>query len=422
MRAPSAVRRSARNARGPASGAPVAVSSDLQQFVRFKPSSRGVRMHTCAAACEVLSTGVTNGRGLFISGNGAQSVQLNLTQPTRISGTARAVSDYYSPVYDLIGSAFVRYKLHKVVIHYQPQAKADADGRLVFAYAKDPEHPLVTNTAITQANLLAVSDSIAFMPWKSWSMDVTHLQDDTLYYTYSDPATGGTAAIFNERFSDFGIMGCVTDVVGGAVIKCGVIYLELDVELVEFCPIVLVSPSSKIASAKRMIRSVEGAEVKQRTVWNGFEIDVEKVREEGGSPGFWGRLFDALEDDDDKYRFVTAVDREAALRNGMSEPEPIDSRCPASILRQIVETAGPHLFVSLHRNRGPVVEASDDVSPTKSKLRVVRRECEELVRAIEKVDTRWYKFFRSQWKEMIEDDPEQLLKELRERLASLHAE
>lgn len=249
--------------------APVAVSDDLQQYTRFMGTGTNgnMRMKACAPICQLLSTATTgNDRAILISANGAQAVQLNLTEPTRVSGSTRAVSDYVSPVFDLISTSFVRYKLRNLRFHYMPQSKATADGRLVFAFAKDPEHPLVLNETIDSENLLAVSDSIAFAPWRSWSMDVSHHLDDTLYYTYSDPSTGGTSQIFAERFSDFGIIGCVTDTQNAQFQIGGVLYMEIDVELVEFCPIALVSPSSAKRTIAKLQKRIETFEKRKAQV------------------------------------------------------------------------------------------------------------------------------------------------------------
>ena len=81
-------------------------------------------------------------------------------------------------------------------------------------------------------------------------MDVTSRLQDTLFYTYTDP----TAAVstFADRFSDFGVISLSGATSTVASVKCGVIYMEIDLELEEFCPIVNVSP----AAAKRLTSSV----------------------------------------------------------------------------------------------------------------------------------------------------------------------
>lgn len=237
-------------------GAPAAVSEDIQQFTRFYPgsSSESLTMHTCVAISELLrETSAAQGTGLLQPGPAAGiSLQLNLTQPALLTAAgAKNVVNYVSPVYDLIASAFARYRVKRCVFHYEPQSASTTPERMVFAFAEDPLHPVLWNATVpTQASLLALSDSVAFAPWRSWSMDVSGRLQDTLMYTFSDPST--TVGVFNERFSDFGVISCMTSSVSGTNTPCGVLYLELMVELVEFCPISVTNPSSVAALMKRL--------------------------------------------------------------------------------------------------------------------------------------------------------------------------
>jgi len=237
-------------------GAPVAVSEDLQQYTYFTQSKNGIRMHTCAPAFQILSTAAEN-QGFasllpFSTGPARTAVQLNLTHPqgTNSIGTV-SDAEYTSPVWDLIASAFVRYRVKKCVFHYEPQAKATANGRLVFAFAEDPLHPALWISGATSSDLLSVSDSVAFMPWKQWSMDVSHLMDDTLYYTYSDPSN--TFGGFTERFSDWGVCACLTDTEAPGEEIGGILYMETVIELEEFCPISFSRP----AAAARLSAKLE---------------------------------------------------------------------------------------------------------------------------------------------------------------------
>jgi hypothetical protein len=182
-------------------------------------------------------------------------MQLNLTEPVALQPAGTAVSDeYVSPVFDLIASAFARYRVNKLVFHYEPQASATTSERLVFAFAEDPVHPLLwSNPVPGTSELLALADSIAFAPWRGWSMDVTSRLQNTLFYTFSDP----TAAVstFADRFSDFGVISLVGATPNGTgAIQCGVLYMEVDIELEEFCPIVSVSPSSAALLVRRSQR------------------------------------------------------------------------------------------------------------------------------------------------------------------------
>lgn len=236
-------------------GAPVGVSSDIQQYTKFSAgrSSDSLRMRSCAAICQVnRETSTTNGTGMaFPGGNNALSCQLNLTQPAVLSNGGTKVNvDFTSPVFDLIASAFVRYRVNGLKFHYEPQAAATTSERLVFAFAEDPMHPLLWNATVpTQSKLLALSDSIAFAPWRSWTMDVSRRLVDQSFYTFTDPST--TVASFAERFSDFGVISLVTSSVSQAQVSpCGVLYMEIDLELIEFCPISVTLPASKHLAAR----------------------------------------------------------------------------------------------------------------------------------------------------------------------------
>lgn len=233
------------------SGAPAGVSQDLQQFTNFYPSSnkKGIRIHTCAAISEVNREDTSAAGGALSQPGGVGvSLQLNLTEPVRLGvGGGASIDQFISPVFDLISSAFVRYKVNRLIFHYEPQSSATNGERLVFAFAEDPVHPVLWNSTVpTTTDLLALADSIAFMPWRGWSMDVSDTLNDTLYYTYADPTT--TVSNVTERFSDFGVLSCVGATASqGAVAKCGVLYMEIDFELIEFCPISTTDPASAIA-------------------------------------------------------------------------------------------------------------------------------------------------------------------------------
>lgn len=226
-------------------GAPAGVSQDLQQFTRFYPGSKrdSLRMHVCAAIGQVqrISAGAT-GAGLVDTSQEFNSAQLNLTNPAGLQPAGTKTNYIYnSPVFDLIASAFVRYRMKKLVFHYEPQSAATASERMVFAFANDPLHPVLWNASPpNQAALLSLSDSIAFAPWRAWSMDVTNKVSQDKLYTYSDAST--TVTEFAERFSDFGVISCVTNSVSGSSAGAGIIYMECEIELEEFCPISTTRP------------------------------------------------------------------------------------------------------------------------------------------------------------------------------------
>lgn len=251
------------------SGAPVAVSEDIQQYTVFllsRRGTRGIRMKTCAAIATVLRTSSTVGanNGLIMKDNQRfKCAQLNLTDPIRLDEAGGIAQDaYLSPVFDLIASAFTRYEVKSLKFHYEPQSSATTTERLVFAFAPDPLHPIIYDQSSTVDTLLAVSDSVAFAPWRTWTIDVTDKMDKTLYYTYSDPSVAG--GTFSDRFSDFGSIACVTsDTATATNTSCGVLYMEIDVELVEFCPIINVNPEAAKGLSLKLRPRAEKAKMKQ---------------------------------------------------------------------------------------------------------------------------------------------------------------
>jgi hypothetical protein len=175
-----------------------------------------------------------------------------MTEPVRLGAAGATVADdYVSPVFDLIASAFVRYRVKKLVFHYEPQASSTTDERLVFAFAEDPVHPVLwSNPPPTTTECLALGDSIAFAPWRGWSMDVTSRLQDTLFYTFTDPTLA--VSTFADRFSDFGVISLTGTTTGqAAVVGCGVLYMDVEVEFEEFCPIVTASPASAALLMRR---------------------------------------------------------------------------------------------------------------------------------------------------------------------------
>jgi len=237
-----------RNSSPQINAAPAATSQSLRPFTKFMkgPDSGSISMHTCVPIAELLSVAVTALGVGAIHTQGAQSsaMTLSLTKPLSELAT---VLQFTSPVYDLIASAFTRYRVRKVVFHYLPQSSstsvvvAGTDvgmPRMVFAFAEDPEHPLIMSTSQNSQNLLAVSDSIPFAPWNGWSLDVTQrLESKKLYYTYGSPN------VDVQRFDSFGAISCVTDTLSSANHYAGVLYMETIIDLVEFCPITVNRPT-----------------------------------------------------------------------------------------------------------------------------------------------------------------------------------
>ena len=229
------------NSRG-IGGAPVAVSRDLEQKTRFSTGKNGqsLVMRTCFALSQLarIANSDNGSFGGFVSTAPATrtAIQLSPTLPLSRDGASSSILfPYLSPILELIASAFVKFKVKKCIFHYEPQSAATDGQRMVFAYASDPIHPLIWKPNLASNELLALADSIAFMPWKEWSMDVSHRLDGTEFFCYV-PEDGAST---NDRFFNWGTIGCITSE-GAAASRTisGVLYVELDIEFLEFDPIV----------------------------------------------------------------------------------------------------------------------------------------------------------------------------------------
>jgi len=227
--------------------APAAVSDDLQQYVRFSSGSKdgSLRLTACVPMFQICGNGYNAGnlfKGGFIVGSGPSAgfpyATLSSTEGHYVT-TADTVVEYISPIFKLISTAFVRYRILKLRFIYEPQSATTIQDRLVFAYANDPEHPLLKQTKADaeQANLLALSDSVAFAPWRSWELDVSSEVKQDLLYTYNQAST----SITDNRFNMFGSIGCLASVEPSTDTEppvYGILYSEITFEFLEFCPLV----------------------------------------------------------------------------------------------------------------------------------------------------------------------------------------
>lgn len=225
--------------------APAAVSDDLQQFVRFMPGSKESHLKVCARVpLYFVNSNYHDGTNLIRGGlsltstNSFPYIALSSITGIYAGGGTDVVKNYISPVFNLIGSAFTRYKIKGCKFLYEPQSSTQTSDRLVFAYANDPEHPLIkaTPAAASQGKLLALADSMSFAPWKTWELDVSQEVNQDLLYTYNQDNTET-----DNRFNMFGSIGCIPSVEPTsttAMTVYGVLYAELCFEFVEFCPII----------------------------------------------------------------------------------------------------------------------------------------------------------------------------------------
>ncbi len=232
--------------------APIAISDDLQQFVHFGQGSKdsSLRVHMCIPLFNVNSNYYTT--SLLRGGLSTSSIDsfpyidLTAIQGIYAGGGSDMVKTYSNRVLGDIGSAFTRYRVLKCKFIYEPQSPTTVSDRLVFAFAADPEHPLIKNTPGTssQTKLLGLTESVAFAPWRAWELDVTSSIRDAgkeALYTYNQDT-----AEYDNRFMAFGAIGCVPSVepiVATPMTVYGVLYAELVFEFIEMDPINTTDPT-----------------------------------------------------------------------------------------------------------------------------------------------------------------------------------
>jgi hypothetical protein len=239
------------NSGGGFSAAPSAVSDMLRQHIKFGGTGEALSLHGLIAVANVGQTaaGGASADGLVDgSSNAFTGIRLS---PTRPSGTgfngaaAIAIVEFVSPALDLLGSAFTRYKVKKLKFHYRPQSGSNSTQQLVFAFAADPIHPLVTplsGALNTSSGLESLSDSIPFAPWAAWSMDVSSKLDSGPWqYTEASDDTESTDGAF--RLDCFGSIGLTAASTVSASVNYGVLYMEFSMDFKEFCPISVTRPS-----------------------------------------------------------------------------------------------------------------------------------------------------------------------------------
>jgi hypothetical protein len=255
--------------------APAAVSDFLTQSVKFKPSKggKGLIMEVCLPLCNITGNSAQtapasiNGTLTDASGNIFDLLTVNPVFP--IGGKSLAsglvnnnagtvITSYINPAWSLISAAFTRWRIRKLVFKYMPQSTSTQADQLVFAFAADPNHPVIGLSEIgvmTNATLLNVGDSIPFMPWKEWSLDVSDtLKKEAELFVKETfvPNLGATddaqvGAI--TRFSQAGVFACTHSTAQTSPIVYGVLYGCAEFELLEFCPITTIDGGTLSSSA-----------------------------------------------------------------------------------------------------------------------------------------------------------------------------
>jgi hypothetical protein len=178
---------------------------------------------------------------------------------------------YISPVFYLLAEMFARWKVNRLMFHYTPQSSTTVNGRAVFAFADDPVHPVLNpdmSTDIsgpagpddipTTTSLLSLGDTMAFAPWLPWTLDVSKTVGQNELYT--DAAVGWTASDANYSVTNTEVLGfpaamrqwalgslsCATLTTEASSFDGGVLWMEIDVSLIEFCPITTFATNSAI--------------------------------------------------------------------------------------------------------------------------------------------------------------------------------
>lgn len=255
------------------SGAPIAQSGTLQQKVEFRAGNKPGNLIVRARLPLISVCGATESSyptGGIRSPSSNTALNFLLLSPRDLVNVG-ALGDYHlpwiNPVLPLMSSAFTRYRINKLVFEYMPQVEATRRGRLVFAYADDPVHPLLysNSTDDHESRCLAVSDSIAFAAWTNWTLDVSKNVRNNILYVADPYSAIGTEQ--TNRFSHFGIINIYTSPEAGVATtpeEFGILYVDIEVELMEFCPIARTVSSTAVDSTEKTV-NIDGKDVEKKT-------------------------------------------------------------------------------------------------------------------------------------------------------------
>jgi hypothetical protein len=249
------------------SSAPAAVSDFLTQSVKFKPSKggKGLIMEVCLPLCDITGTTFTTGSRGVLTPQGTSFDALTVNPVLPIGGTSSTgemfsgsvVTSYINPAWSLISAAFTRWKIRKLIFKYRPQSTSTLADQLVFAFAADPSHSLIgllSTGILTNSSLLNVGDSIPFMPWMAWDMDVSSTLRTESELFMADKFS--VDDVMDTRFSQAGVFTCTHGTSQATPIVYGVLYGCAEFELLEFCPITTVDATAFFPEAKqRMVES-----------------------------------------------------------------------------------------------------------------------------------------------------------------------
>jgi hypothetical protein len=239
----------ARSSRGVSTLAPASVSASLAPTIRYSSAVVGgrpaLRISATVPICQIGNDSFNNGL-LLQTATGAQTASVSsisayslpLAVQKTSSSTTNIVGEWVSPHVPLMAIAFDRYRMSSLMFCYEPQATATADERFVFAWTDDPNHPFLSALASgsdmltpTQLEMLVTPDSVAFMPWKTWQLNVPVATDER--FTFDQSAITGV-----NRFSEFGCFSCVGSNAPTTSVVYGVLYAKIVMDLFDPVPIV----------------------------------------------------------------------------------------------------------------------------------------------------------------------------------------
>lgn len=245
--------------------APVAVSRSGRTSVNYTTVSQGgmsgLRISASVPLCEIGNDGQYL-NGFFVQGSGSTPTPFYATNlallPYQLIGLSNGASavagiaaQWISPHIPLLALAFDRYRMESLSFRYEPQSTAVVSDRLVFAWTDDPSHPILgdnPSSVPSQLQCLITQDSVAFMPWKEWSLKVPVARD--MRFLYESAPTS-----VSDRFSCMGAASCVasTSSVTPTAVVYGVLYVQMVIDL--FDPVPIVSSVNALIGAAILARS-----------------------------------------------------------------------------------------------------------------------------------------------------------------------
>jgi len=230
-----------------------------------------LKVTACIPLCEIGNDPYNN--GLYIQNSTAafyaSTAELDPTAiPNALSATATSPvqtqnSTWISPHIPLLSVAFDRYRISGLTFHYEPQSTTTVADRMVFAWTDDPIHPFLSPyaspTVPPQLDLLVTQDSMAFAPWKPWSLQLPVSTEPK--YMYQPNAT--SAASIVDRFSSFGAFNCVGSAAPTVSTLYGILYASVQMEFFDPVPIVAAPVLSAFLSHRSRFRKPESKEEKK---------------------------------------------------------------------------------------------------------------------------------------------------------------